>query len=194
MRPYLFGLFAIILFGLWWYLDTLLATRGWATMAAGGQWTLVSEGWGVMLTAWPLALVGVLIGGIPAFFLVGCAWQYVEDEDHHKEITHLQQQLMAAEVRATQAMAKAITEANRQTQAREQAAEQLKQQAARDIAQASQAAAGLAAKEQEAREAIIVAQTECEQANRKTRNAAAAYQRKANQVAKMQKQTSEPAC
>ena len=29
MRPYLFGLLTIVLFGLWWYLDNLLAARGW---------------------------------------------------------------------------------------------------------------------------------------------------------------------
>lgn len=69
MRPYLFGLFAIILFGLWWYLDTLLATQGWATME-GGQWGPTSTGWKIIPAAWPLALVGVLGGGHQLFLKV----------------------------------------------------------------------------------------------------------------------------
>ncbi|MEE9708822.1 hypothetical protein [Aeromonas caviae] len=188
MRPYLFGLFAIILFGLWWYLDTLLATQGWATME-GGQWGPTSTGWKIIPAAWPLALVGVLGGGSLALVLVFVAWNYVEDEDHSKEIADLQKELMAAEIRATQADAMAITEAKRLVQAEKQEVAQLKQQAVREMERNKQVAADLAVMQLQVQTQAIAAQADVEQANRRTRNATATSQRRANKLAKLKTQS-----
>lgn len=182
MRSYLLGLFAILLCGLWWYLDTLLATQGWATMA-DDKWTLISDGWGILLSAWPLALVGVLIGGIAAIAMVLIAWQYAEDKDHLKEMTTLQEQLMAAEIRATEAVANA----EQRVQAREQAATRLKQQAERDMTWARQV-------ELQAKKEVLAAQEEVEKADLRARNAIAVGLRKTKRFAKLQDQVSDPSC
>ena len=188
MRPYLYGLFAIVLFGLWWYLDNLLATQGWTTME-GGKWAPASTGWKIIPAAWPLALVGALVGGIPTFFLVGLAWQYVEDEDHRKEIDHIQKLRMADEIRATQADAIAITKAKQQVQAEKQEAEQLKQQAVREMERNKQVAAELAVMQQQVQAQAIAAQAAVEQANHRARNATATGLRRAKRLAKLKKQS-----
>ena len=194
MRPYLFGLLTIVLFGLWWYLDNLLAARGWAMLAANDQWTLVSEGWEILLAAWPLALVGVLVGGIPAFLLVLWVWQYVEEKDHNKEIADHQKELMAAEIRATQAMAEAVAEAKRQTQAEKEEAAQLKQQAIREMDRVKQAAVGLVTMQQQAKLEVVTAQEDVERANLRARNATATGQRKAKKLATLQAQLAKSSC
>jgi hypothetical protein len=117
------------------------------------------------------------------------AWNYVEDEDHSKEIADLQKELMAAEIRATQADAMAITEAKRLVQAEKQEAAQLKQQAVREMERNKQVAADLAVMQLQVQTQAIAAQADVEQANRRTRNATATSQRRANKLAKLKTQS-----
>jgi ribosomal protein S7 len=85
--------------------------------------------------------------------------------------------------------AMAITEAKRLVQAEKQEAAQLKQQAVREMERNKQVAADLAVMQLQVQTQAIAAQADVEQANRRTRNATATSQRRANKLAKLKTQS-----
>ena len=191
MRRYVFGLGALLLLAMAWYLNDLLAAHGWAELdttaeclrsswgardAYGDCWR-ISSGWAALWLTWPLTLLGVLVGGIPSVFLMFRSWQYATDHDHRREIASCEARAMEAEHRATQADAVAITQANARVAAREEELTRLQQQAEIEIAVGR--AAQQEAREQiaDARDKMNVANSATMAAERKAANAAAGYSR-----------------
>ena len=101
MRRALIGGLLIGLCVLAWYLDGLLYDAAWVTnFTPDLKPDDIIRGWGILLAAWPLALVGVLVGGVVALVMFMLAYAYGQDEDHTREIERLQQVAIEAEQRA----------------------------------------------------------------------------------------------
>ena len=110
MRRVVIGGLLIGLLALAWYVDSLLARTLWVNNfvaeTRSGDWY---TGWPILWHAWPLALVGILVGGTFSLLGVGLVYGWAEEGDHEREIERLRQVAIKAEQRADQAEATALT-------------------------------------------------------------------------------------
>ena len=90
MRLFLLVALTLLLGGLYLYLDGILEMRWWVETRPE-QTQLQWQGWEAALHAWPLVLVGVLVGGGMVWALFGWAYGHAEEYDHAKEIEQVQQ-------------------------------------------------------------------------------------------------------
>ena len=178
MRRTLIGGLLIGLGMLAWYLDGLLYDAAWVTnFTPDLKPDDIIRGWGILLAAWPLALVGVLVGGVVALVMFMLAYAYGQDEDHTREIERLQQVAIEAEQRAEQAEATALINATTALQ-QEQAVLQAQQVEAKQhiqLAESRWQAATKAITEVDQRIALIT--KERDEAMRKAANATATIRR-----------------
>ena len=96
MRLFLLVALTLLLGGLYLYLDGILEMRWWVETRPE-QTQLQWQGWEAALHAWPLVLVGVLVGGGMVWALFGWAYGHAEEYDHAKEIEQVQQERAALE-------------------------------------------------------------------------------------------------
>jgi hypothetical protein len=116
----------LILIALWFWFDSWIAVRGLA-ISSRGNWDLVASGWHVVLSLWPLTLLGGLIGGTAAWAVASYLWLYITDVEHRREIAahtaNCEQRVQAASARAEQAEQRA---ANAMALATQQAEDNLR--------------------------------------------------------------------
>ena len=88
-------------------LNTLLYDRALAIHTPNG-WQFIATHWAILPQAWPLVILGLLIGGSTAWVAVGTVYLIARDQDHIIERQQAQQALQAAQTRAEHAEAKAL--------------------------------------------------------------------------------------
>ena len=112
MRRVVIGGLLIGLLALAWYVDSLLARTLWVNNfvaeTRSGDWY---TGWPILWHAWPLALVGILVGGSFALLGVGLVYGWANEGDQEREMERLRQVAIEAEQRAEQAEATALINA-----------------------------------------------------------------------------------
>lgn len=179
MRRVVIGGLLVVLCVLGWYLDGLLTTSAWVSgfdaVDNSGQ---ITSGWGILRAAWPLALVGVLVGGTLALVGMLMVYSWADDADHANEIERLRHAAIEAEDRAEQADTRAKAEAAAAVQALQADAAQSIQ-----LAESRRQAATRAIAEVDQRVALMT--QERDEAKRKAANATATIRRhQAKAVAK----------
>ena len=101
MRRVVIGGLLIGLLALAWYVDSLLARTLWVNNfvaeTRSGDWY---TGWPILWHAWPLALVGILVGGSFALLGVGLVYGWANEGDQEREMERLRQVAIEAEQRA----------------------------------------------------------------------------------------------
>ena len=92
MRRVVIGGLLIGLLALAWYVDSLLARTLWVNNfvaeTRSGDWY---TGWPILWHAWPLALVGILVGGSFALLGVGLVYGWANEGDQEREMERLRQ-------------------------------------------------------------------------------------------------------
>ena len=186
MRRVVIGGLLIGLLALAWYVDSLLARTLWVNNfvaeTRSGDWY---TGWPILWHAWPLALVGILVGGSFALLGVGLVYGWANEGDQEREMERLRQVAIEAEQRAEQAEATALTKAQTALQQEREAVQALQADAAQSIqlAESRRQAATRAIAEVDQRVALIT--QERDEAKRKAANATATIRRhQAKAVAK----------
>jgi len=76
-----------------------LLNHAWA-YKLNGEWYRTDEGWSLLLSAWPVALAGAVIGGAVLFFIFGWLFMQGFEEDTKREISVMAMQLEHAEKQA----------------------------------------------------------------------------------------------
>ncbi len=99
LRMALIAALMVAIGALWKYLDGVLAVSGW-TVWNGAEWGQVTNGWRLLVVAWPVALAGLLVGGLVLLLLVGYAYRFAHDADTRAELERAAQAAKAAEKRA----------------------------------------------------------------------------------------------
>ena len=186
MRRVVIGGLLIGLLALAWYVDSLLARTLWVNNfvaeTRSGDWY---TGWPILWHAWPLALVGILVGGSFALLGVGLVYGWANEGDQEREMERLRQVAIEAEQRAEQAEATALTKAQTALQQEREAVQALQADAAQRIqlAESRRQAATWAIAEVDQRVALMT--QERDEAKRKAANATATIRRhQAKAVAK----------
>lgn len=153
-----------------YWLDDLLSRYGLAIHTTEREWVVVSYGWDTLYHLWPVALVGVLTGGIIAFVIVMYGYSVAKTLDERGEFFLMRRKVEVTEARAAdaerraranywdkmkalEAREQATTEAQQAAAHAQQAADARHQHALEDIAQARAAVdrANAAAEDAEAR-------------------------------------------
>ena len=145
-----------------------------AYIPRSGDWY---TGWPILWHAWPLALVGILVGGSFALLGVGLVYGWANEGDQEREMERLRQVAIEAEQRAEQAEATALINATTALQ-QEQAVLQAQQVEAKQriqLAESRWQAATKAITEVDQRIALIT--KERDEAMRKAANATATIRR-----------------
>ena len=178
MRRVVIGGLLIGLLALAWYVDSLLARTLWVNNfvaeTRSGDWY---TGWPILWHAWPLALVGILVGGSFALLGVGLVYGWANEGDQEREMERLRQVAIEAEQRAEQAEATALINVTTALQ-QEQAVLQAQQVEAKQhiqLAESRWQAATKAITEVDQRIALIT--KERDEAMRKAANATATIRR-----------------
>lgn len=139
MRMITWTVMGLILIALWFWFDSWIAVRGLA-ISSRGNWDLVASGWHVVLSLWPLTLLGGLIGGTAAWAVASYLWLYITDVEHRREIAahtaNCEQRVQAASARAEQAEQRAANAMTLATQQAERQLAALRQEAQRQLQQA----------------------------------------------------------
>lgn len=96
MRRLLMGLLVVVSGYAYWKLDGLLHGAAWVTHY-GKQMTAedIVSGWPILLAAWPLTLVGVIVGCIPSALMIEFLHSRAEESDRGREVVRLQAKLNA---------------------------------------------------------------------------------------------------
>lgn len=165
MQKYVWGMIVIVLLGLLIWLVRTMPEQAWAVWN-GESFTIVAEGWGTLLRAWPIALLGIVVG----VFAVGAglvrAIELAKEQDYIDQIKRLTAErdnaVAVAETRVKRREADAIEQ--------ERVAFLAEQRAAQELIQAK------TAQEQAAANAAFAHQ-EVERAKYRTKNAVAAANR-----------------
>lgn len=150
----------------------------------GGRIHVTARGFLTVFQLWPVALAGVIAGGVLVLMVAGPAFSLAQDADHEGQRHRFQQQIQAAERRALNAE----SQAQQRLQARIYAAEVREREAQAVIAQAKQHEQALEEKTRQqaedadrlqtaARHAINQAMATAEEAEKRRRNAAGTAER-----------------
>lgn len=95
-------------------------------------WQVIARGWACLLQAWPVVLLGGLLGGFVAWISVLTLHRHALNQDQQETLQRAEQALAAAETRAEQAEQRAAEHYHQRLQElthREVAAHQAQQQA-----------------------------------------------------------------
>jgi len=177
------SLFLLLLAALgagYWWLDGVMATQAWA-VATDEKWRIAGTGWETLKHAWPVAVAGLLIGGVLVLFTFGYLYFSATEADHENELNRMKAELEREQKRVSSAesRAKALY------QEKMSAAEQIKSSALKTQADAEELKA-------KAIEAVKQAQKQVEQANltandaeKRRQNATAAAARRKRQAERL---------
>lgn len=165
MLRYAIGVIVFVLLALLFWLVKVMPEQAWAVWD-GENYKIVAEGWGTLLRAWPVALLGVLAGLFVVATGLVRGLEIVKEQDYINTIKQLQLERDSAVATAEQRVKRREAEANE----REQKALVAQQQAAATIAQAKAA-------QEQAAASVGYARQEVERAKYRTKNAVAAANR-----------------
>lgn len=101
----IFILLAVVVTGTVW-LHFELPNHAWA-YKINGEWYRTEEGWSLLLSAWPIALAGTVIGGAVLLLLFGTAYSRGFDADTEQQLSAMAMRLDSAEKRADSAAIRA---------------------------------------------------------------------------------------
>ena len=168
-------IFAAVSFWLW----RVMPDQGWVVYGENG-WKLVGEGWATLWRGWPLALLGLVAGGIASLTFFGFILERLVDEDKADEIKRLEKQLTEARLAKLNAFKTARTELDNEfQQARQikQDGEQRHQQALELKTEAEALQAEAMREKEKALKSVSSAKKETLQAAHRARNAICAAER-----------------
>ena len=111
MQKYVWGMIAIVLLVLLIWLFWTMPVQAWAVWD-GEAYTIVAKGWGTILRAWPIALLGIVVG----VFVVGAGLvrglEIAKEQDYLDQIKQLQHErdsaVASAEARVKRREAEAV--------------------------------------------------------------------------------------
>jgi ABC-type lipoprotein release transport system permease subunit len=165
MQKYVWGMIAIVLLGLMIWLVRTMPYQAWAVWD-GEAYKIVADGWGTLLIAWPIALLGIVVGVLVVGSSLVRGIEIAKEHDYIDQIKQLtierDNAVTAAEARVKRREAEALEQ--------EQKAHLAEQRATQALIQAK------AAQEQAAANAAYAHQ-EVERAKYRTKNAVAAANR-----------------
>jgi hypothetical protein len=165
MQKYVWGMITIVLLVLLVWLVRTMPNQAWAVVESD-RYRIVAEGWGILLRAWPIALLGMVVG----IFVVGAGLvrglEIAKEQDYLDQIKQLQSERDSAVAKAENRVKRREAEAIEQ----ERVAFVAEQRATQELIQAK------AAQEQAAANAAYAHQ-EIERAKYRTKNAVAAAER-----------------
>ncbi len=98
MKQVFVGVIVIGLGILAWYLNGLLYHSAWIANYAPGQTPEINRGWDILPVAWPLALIGVLVGGGISLPMIWYSYRGADKLARQFEVERRQEE--AAEFRA----------------------------------------------------------------------------------------------
>lgn len=174
MRLLLLATLTAGLLALYWYLDQHLPGYAWASYnRQTQQWELIAQGWSLALNAWPVALIGLLGGGALTLVAVIYSLQSATDADHATEVKRLKEY---AE-RAQKAAQSAEQDAKANLASEETRLEMLRREINQHYANSKQIRAQAQQDVLQARKAVLVAQVQSEDAERRRANAQEAANR-----------------
>lgn len=90
----------------YWWINGVMATQGWAEII-DGKWRINASGWETLKYAWPVTIVGLLIGGAIAFLFIIYCLAEATDADHQDEIDIIKAHKAASDEDAAQAQNRA---------------------------------------------------------------------------------------
>ena len=87
--------------GAWW-LNGFMETQGWVVVE-NQKWVIAGTGWETLKHAWPIAIIGVLIGGGMLYALLGYLYLTATEADHENEIARINAQKALSDEKAKKA-------------------------------------------------------------------------------------------
>lgn len=88
------------------WLDGVMATQAWA-VATDEKWRIAGTGWETLKHAWPVAVAGLLFGGVLVLFTFGYLYLSATDADHENELNRMKAKLEREQKRASSAESRA---------------------------------------------------------------------------------------
>lgn len=165
-----------------YWLNLLLYRYGLAIYTPEHDWVIVSYGWDTLRHLWPLALVGLLVGGVIAFVIVMYSYSVAKTLDERGEFFLMHRDVETAEARA--ANAERLAEANYRNKL---AAVEEREQAATQVQQAAEAAQQQALSEiEQARAAVQRANTAAADAEARRKRAFNGFRRLQKKLERLQ--------
>ena len=197
MRGWIIFGVGVLLIAAFLYVTKELHTVGWAQLH-NNKWSVAGDsvGWGILLYAWPIAILGGIAGGGIAWLILIYIWYSAENLDHAAENERLKKKAQRAEelVRnadklAASKLQKDLEHAeNLRLEANQEMGRvrEMGQKVAAELVQAramAQKAGELRAKVQQEKSVIIEsARSQINNSKKKARNAAAKAQRLAKKL------------
>ena len=89
-----------------WWLNGFMETQGWVVVE-NQKWVIAGTGWKTLKHAWPIAIVGMLIGGGILYAILGYLYLTATDADHENEIARISAQKALSDENAAQAQIRA---------------------------------------------------------------------------------------
>ncbi len=182
MKQVFVGVIVIGLGILAWYLNGLLYHSAWIANYAPGQTPEINRGWDILPVAWPLALIGVLVGGGISLPMIWYSYRGADKLARQFEVERRQEE--AAEFRA---------HLKRELEVDRAAIEELKEQSYARIYQADarlkrveEYAHAVRLREQTLDDTVAKAHAERDEARQDARKTKFAYQRKVEHAEDLQ--------
>lgn len=91
--------------GAWW-LNGFMETQGWVVVE-NQKWVIAGTGWETLQHAWPIAIIGMLIGGGVLYALLGYLYLTATEADHENEIARINAQKALSDEKAKKAQIRA---------------------------------------------------------------------------------------
>lgn len=124
MRQFLLATFFLCLLLLWWYLDEVFKVNGLAVLNFDAGRVDTFFGWQVLWKAWPLTLVGGLVGFVITIGVGILTLIPARNADHRRQMTNMKSRVQQAEDMAATAWETAVYTANQRVADRENALSQ----------------------------------------------------------------------
>ena len=94
-------LLAAFVAGAWW-LNGFMENQGWVVVE-NQKWVIAGTGWETLKYAWPVAVIGVLIGGGILYVILGYLYLTTIEADHENEIARINAQKSLSDDKAEKA-------------------------------------------------------------------------------------------
>jgi len=98
-------LLAALVAGAWW-LNGFMENQGWVVVE-NQKWVIAGTGWETLKYAWPVAVIGVLIGGGILYVILGYLYLTATEADHENEIARIKAQKALSDDKAEKAQIRA---------------------------------------------------------------------------------------
>lgn len=112
MRQFLIATAGLCLFGFWWYMDGVLKLNGLVRLNLQTAKPDYFFGWQGLWEAWPVTLIGSMVGCAITIWLGIAALTSARNADHRRQITDMTSRLQQAKNMAATARENAVKAAN----------------------------------------------------------------------------------